>query len=58
MSRITEITWVPLTPDAKDSDAAASLKKLGPEMAARPGLEGSWHGAPFERPQSAEVING
>ncbi|KAM7187799.1 putative rieske domain containing protein [Rhypophila sp. PSN 637] len=57
-SQITEIAWIPLRADAKDSEASASLKTLGPEMRSRPGLVSSWQGAPLERPQSLEVVNG
>ena len=56
MFPITEITWVPLIADAATSEAATTLKNIAPQMSARPGLEGSWHGASVERPQSAEII--
>ncbi|KAK3312279.1 hypothetical protein B0H66DRAFT_632899 [Apodospora peruviana] len=57
MSQITEVAWLPLKPDSKDSDAAAALKKIGPDLRAQPGLDGSWHGATIERPQSAEFVS-
>lgn len=58
MSQITEITWIPFKYDAMNIESVAALKKLGPELAARPGLDGSWHGATIERPLSAEIVNG
>jgi len=57
MPEITEIAWFPWKPDARESATAAQLKDLGPELRSRPGLLGSWHGAPLERPQSAEFVN-
>ncbi|KAK3361314.1 hypothetical protein B0T24DRAFT_671554 [Lasiosphaeria ovina] len=57
MPQITELAWFPLKEGARDSDAWATLKKLGPDLRAQPGLEASWHGAPLERPQSSEIVN-
>ncbi|KAM7188124.1 hypothetical protein V8F20_010696 [Naviculisporaceae sp. PSN 640] len=57
MAQITEITWLPLRADAKDSEASSSLKSLAPEMRSRPGLELSWQGATLERPNSLDNIN-
>jgi len=58
MPEITEIAFFPWKADAKDSDAAATLKSLRPQLQSRPGLLSSWYGAPLERPQSAEFVNG
>ena len=58
MPQITEFAWFPLKAGTENSEAAASLKKLSPQLHSQPGLEGSWQGAPLERPQSAEIVNG
>ncbi|KAK3934055.1 hypothetical protein QBC46DRAFT_90710 [Diplogelasinospora grovesii] len=57
MPEVTEIAWMPLKADAKDHEATAALKALGPEMLAQPGLLSSWHGLPIEKPSSVEVVN-
>ncbi|KAK3688695.1 hypothetical protein B0T22DRAFT_440224 [Podospora appendiculata] len=57
MSLITEFQWVPFKADAMSSPAGSELKKLVPEMRARPGLLHTFHGAPIEKPQSREFVH-
>lgn len=58
MPLITELSWLPFQPDTEASAAAAALKDLGPQLASQPGLVGHWRGAPLERPNSLEFVNG
>ena len=55
---ITEIAWFPFRPDTQGSEDAVALDKLAPELQAQPGLISAWQGAPLERPQSGEFVNG
>lgn len=58
MPLITEISWLPFKPNTESSAAATALKDLGPQLASQPGLESHWRGAPLERPNSLEFVNG
>jgi len=58
MPLITELSWLPFKPGTESSAAATALKDLGPQLASQPGLEGHWRGAPLERPNSLEFVNG
>lgn len=58
MPLITEISWLPFKPNTESSAAATALKDLGPQLASQPGLDSHWRGAPLERPNSLEFVNG
>lgn len=58
MPLTTEISWLPFKPNTESSAAATALKDLGPQLASQPGLESHWRGAPLERPNSLEFVNG
>lgn len=58
MPLITEISWLPFKPNTESTAAATALADLGPQLASQPGLVSHWRGAPLERPNSLEFING
>ena len=58
MPEITEVSWLPLKKNTDNHPAIAELKKSGDALLAQAGLKHSYHGKPFEVPDSVEMVNG